>query len=132
VDDDPLKSGVVVGGVSVLGSTRNLLELIKKYEVGIVLFAISKITPRERRRIIDLCAKAGVRVVMFPNILAEFQSQLAFRSDGSGQYPAESAEVRQILDELSQLLDQGNIEDVRIRIAELRSRYAGVAKGGNL
>ena len=132
VDDDPLKSGVVVGGVSVLGSTQNLLALIKKHEVGLVLFAISKITPRERRRIIDLCAKAGVRVVMFPNILAEFHSQLAFQGDGSVQYASDSAEVRQILDELSQLLDQGNIEDVRIRIAELRSRYAVVVKGGNL
>ncbi len=69
VDDNPRKIGMVVSGVNILGDSKNIPALVKKYDIGIVVFAITQIEAQERERIVDLCHQLDVKLVLFPDLM---------------------------------------------------------------
>ncbi len=71
VDDDPRKQGLYFDGYCVLGSTRDIRSLAKKYNIGLAIFTIWNIEDEERQRILADCQAAQIRLVMFPDVLAE-------------------------------------------------------------
>ena len=77
VDDDPAKRGMRVNHCWVLGSSGELSELIRKHDIGVVLFAITNISQAARNRVVRLCQHAGVRLINLSDILAAIQTQLA-------------------------------------------------------
>ncbi len=74
VDDDPRKVGMAVDRSPILGTSENLPDLIRKYDVGVVAFAINKIDQADRERIIELCAQTHARLILFPNVIMNMQS----------------------------------------------------------
>lgn len=68
VDDDHEKIGRKISGVRVAGSTDKIPEICKNFNVEVILFAITFITPAQRRRILDICAKTNLEVRIIPNI----------------------------------------------------------------
>ena len=77
VDDDPAKRGMRVNRSWVLGSSSELPDLIRKYDVGLVLFAITNISPEARERMVRLCQHSGVRLIYLSDLLGAIQTQLA-------------------------------------------------------
>lgn len=77
VDDDPAKRGMRVNHCWVLGSSSELPDLIRKHDIGVVLFAIANISQAARNRMVRLCQHAGVRLINLSDILAAIQTQLA-------------------------------------------------------
>ncbi|RJP52188.1 MAG: hypothetical protein C4586_03330 [Anaerolineaceae bacterium] len=77
VDDDPAKRGMRVNHCWVLGSSSELPDLIRKHDIGVVLFAIANISQATRNRMVKLCQQAGVRMINLSDILAAIQNQLA-------------------------------------------------------
>ncbi len=69
VDDDPKKIGQRIEGLEVIGHTEDIPELIKKYDIGMVLFAIADINPEDTERIVSLCNLPEVRVIMIPDVM---------------------------------------------------------------
>jgi lipopolysaccharide/colanic/teichoic acid biosynthesis glycosyltransferase len=69
VDDDPRKIGMVVGGVKILNTTEHISELIKKLDIGVVVFAITRIEVEERQRILLACQDSHVKLVLFPDLM---------------------------------------------------------------
>jgi len=69
VDDDPKKIGSKIDGLMVLGPISSAENLIKKYDVGIVLFAIEDISVSVSENIIELCQKKNARVIMLRDIM---------------------------------------------------------------
>jgi len=69
VDDDPKKIGSKIDGVMVLGPISSAENLIRKYDVGIVLFAIEDISISVSENIIDLCQKKNTRIIMLRDIM---------------------------------------------------------------
>ena len=69
VDDDLYKRGVRIRGINVLGSRGNIPEVVRRYDVGIILFAIHNIPPAEREDLLAICHDSGARVVLLPNFL---------------------------------------------------------------
>jgi FlaA1/EpsC-like NDP-sugar epimerase len=69
VDDDPFKWGMLVRGARVLGAGKALPELAKTHRVDEVIIAIPSASGAELRRIVEHCAKAGVRYKILPSIL---------------------------------------------------------------
>ena len=62
VDDDPSKRGMIIQGLSVLGTHRELGELIRKHHVEEVFFADPSCAPEVFAEVADACRAAGVRV----------------------------------------------------------------------
>ncbi|MDH4067094.1 MAG: polysaccharide biosynthesis protein, partial [Acidobacteriota bacterium] len=68
VDDDPHKEGLKLHGVSVLGTTREISELVRDLEVEEVLLAIPSATGRQVRRVIDNCREGRVAFKTMPSV----------------------------------------------------------------
>ena len=69
VDDDYRKVGQRINGLPVLGTIQDLPEIVKKKSIGLVMFAINKISPSERDRILEQVDNLPVRVLMIPEML---------------------------------------------------------------
>jgi lipopolysaccharide/colanic/teichoic acid biosynthesis glycosyltransferase len=76
VDDDPHKHNMRIDGISVLGSTRDLPELVKRNNIGVILYAITKINPSEQERVLSLCRSLPVRLVIIPDLIRILQDHL--------------------------------------------------------
>lgn len=76
VDDDTRKQGMQIDGLRVLGTSGDLHEIVKRYNVWSILFAIVNISAEERQSLIDLCTIPGVRLMFINEIMDGLQSQL--------------------------------------------------------
>jgi len=76
VDDDPRKQNLTVDGCQVLGLTRDIPGLVEKKDIGLILFAISKVQPAEQARILSLCRQTPARLVIIPDLLQILQNYL--------------------------------------------------------
>lgn len=123
VDDDPDKTGLMMDGSPVLGMTVDLPALIAKHDIGLVIFAISNISPEQRRRILSICQRTAVQVVMFPDVMNLVRSSLQPEAGKPAEW-IERRDVSHILDELDGLLEKGNLNDARARLVELQKQYA--------
>ena len=68
VDDDREKIGREIMGVRVEGSTSEIPEICEKFGVEVILFSIVSISSKNRRRILDICAKTNLEVRIIPNV----------------------------------------------------------------
>ena len=66
VDDDPLKRGTVIQGVKVLGTTRDLPQILAEYSVDQVVITMAVAAPTSIRQIISACETAGVATKIIP------------------------------------------------------------------
>jgi len=78
VDDDPLKQGMVIHGVKVLGTTRDLPKLARELGVDHVLLTIAEADPLHIRRILELCARHRLEVRSVPGLYEVLQGKVAF------------------------------------------------------
>ena len=68
--DHPI--GQAVGyraGFPVLGTTANIPSVVEKQRIGLILYAISKISRAERKRIINLCQRTSARLIAIPDLM---------------------------------------------------------------
>jgi lipopolysaccharide/colanic/teichoic acid biosynthesis glycosyltransferase len=77
VDDDHRKQGQTIDSFHVLGQSRDIPQLVQSHDIGLIMFAITKLLPEERKRILDLCRQTSAHVVIIPDLLDYFQKQLA-------------------------------------------------------
>ncbi len=68
VDDDPEKLGKKIGGVTVVGNTDDIPDVCKNENIETILFAISAISPDNKRRILNICSKTNIEVKIIPNV----------------------------------------------------------------
>jgi lipopolysaccharide/colanic/teichoic acid biosynthesis glycosyltransferase len=76
VDDDPYKQNMRIDGYSVLGTTRDLPALVERNNIGVILYAITQISPSEQERILALCRSLPVRLVIIPDLIKVLQDHL--------------------------------------------------------
>ena len=70
VDDDYHKQQFQIAGLPVLGTTQDIQALVKAQDIGLILYAISKISLSQRARILNLCEQSGARVIAVPDMMA--------------------------------------------------------------
>ncbi|MDB7501606.1 nucleoside-diphosphate sugar epimerase/dehydratase [Enterococcus faecium] len=68
VDDDPNKRNTYLSGKKVLGSLKDIPELIEKYDIQMVTIAIPSLSRKKLRRIFELVESAHVKVNMMPSM----------------------------------------------------------------
>ena len=68
VDDNPRKNGMTIHGIRVLGNRKDIPALVKKKKVDEIIIAIPTAPGAEKRKIIDICQRAGVKYKTLPPI----------------------------------------------------------------
>ncbi len=68
VDDDPVKHGMRLHGVPVLGDTTNLQRIISRFGIKLLVIAIPSATREEMQRIINICVEAKVEFKIVPSL----------------------------------------------------------------
>ena len=68
VDDDIRKVGTSIGGLSVLGSTKDLARIAERYDVKRALITIANASGQQLRRITELCRDAQIVTRIIPGI----------------------------------------------------------------
>lgn len=69
VDDDHRKRGSQIMGLNVIGSTKDIPELVNKYGIGLIFFAISDCPEPRLQDLIAICESTGARTVIVPDLV---------------------------------------------------------------
>jgi FlaA1/EpsC-like NDP-sugar epimerase len=67
LDDDKNKHGLVLNGVRVLGEIDELPQWVERLGVGRAIIAMPRATHQQRKRVIDLCNQANIKVLTVPS-----------------------------------------------------------------
>jgi lipopolysaccharide/colanic/teichoic acid biosynthesis glycosyltransferase len=85
VDDDPSKQGMRYDGVPVLGTTADIPALVKRADIGLVVYAINKISVDDRQRILADCRRADARLVILSDVLHSLETHFT-PANGNGHH----------------------------------------------
>ena len=66
VDDDREKQGLVIHGIEVVGTTKDLPELVSRHHIDHVILAIARASRSQIRRIVEECERIPIRVRTIP------------------------------------------------------------------
>ena len=66
VDDDPDKQGRILHDVEVVGTTKEIPRLARKYDVACIIFAIPSINAQARQTILSTCMSTGCQLKVLP------------------------------------------------------------------
>ncbi len=111
VDDDPTKIGSQMDGLRVIGRTDEIPHIIRKFDIGLILFAITEIQPSESERILDMCKSSSTRVIMVPDIMDSLRAH----------FPRTEAERDGLVDKMVQNSTQDRLTGVMNRQTFLHS-----------
>jgi FlaA1/EpsC-like NDP-sugar epimerase len=75
-DDDPAKQGVRYDGIPVLGTIADIPELVRQHDIGVIFYAISKISEPDSLRILSTCKRTNLHVVMLSDVLRTLHSRM--------------------------------------------------------
>ena len=130
VDDDSKKIGLRFDGYKVLGSTEDIPQLVARWNVGVVLFAIGNIPMEKRIGILTRCHQTTARIVLMPDLLeiisgclftTDLLNEQVVSVDWDGEVPI--PEVVKWLTELEALAQPEN-ERLLARLRQVRNALA--------
>ena len=85
VDDDPRKVRTRMDGCEIIGTTKDIPGIVEKYDVGLLMYAISSSTPEDQQRILSICQSTPARIVQVPGILHIMRAQFLSEGDERDQ-----------------------------------------------
>ncbi len=85
VDDDPSKQGMHYDGIPVLGTTADIPALVKREDIGLVVYAINKVLAVDRERILAVCRQAETRLVILSDVLRSIETHF-IPQNGNGHH----------------------------------------------
>lgn len=127
IDDDPRKQGLRVDGYRVLGTTQDIPEIVRKYDVGIIYFTISNISKEDRTRILKICQSTETILVILPDMMETFRHhfRVANTTHKNGiEFSVDLEDYQLQLAELDRLAESGDLETLRSKLASLRASNA--------
>ncbi len=68
IDDDPAKQGVSIHDISVIGTVEQLPRICEKEKIDEIAIAIPSATPKELRRVVQICQGTKIRFRTVPSI----------------------------------------------------------------
>jgi hypothetical protein len=76
VDDDPSKYRMRIDGQTVIGRIRDIPDLVRDQNIGVVLYAISKVSSERQEQILKVCRALPIRLVIIPDLIRIVQEYL--------------------------------------------------------
>ncbi|HZT59157.1 MAG TPA: nucleoside-diphosphate sugar epimerase/dehydratase [Pyrinomonadaceae bacterium] len=68
VDDDRYKTGLILQGVRVLGTTADLPRLVRELEIDHVILTVARASRRDIRRIVSACEQIPIKIRVIPDL----------------------------------------------------------------
>jgi len=68
IDDDPVKQGISIHGIPVLGTVDRLCAVCKERNIEEIAIAMPSATAKQHRRVVEVCKGAKVRFSIVPSI----------------------------------------------------------------
>ena len=68
VDDSQYKRGKRISGVKVVGNRYDIPDLVKEYEIDVIIIAIPTLETEEKKEIINICKKTTCKLQIIPGI----------------------------------------------------------------
>ena len=116
LDDDPAKRGRLLRNVSVLGPIGDLPAWCEKYGVRKVIIALPSANHVVRRRVAELCARAGVEALTVPSYEDLINGRLALTT-------IRSVELDDLLGRDPVVLDSAGLGEAIVRVIRNRAQY---------
>jgi FlaA1/EpsC-like NDP-sugar epimerase len=129
VDDDPRKVGMVYSGFHVLGTTEDLPALVTENDIGVIIYAITKIDPVEHERIMKVVKQIPVKLVMLPDVMNIIRDSLhnrpADESDApvNGQTASPKNELEEWFEKVNDCLKQQDVAAASAALQEMQNQY---------
>jgi len=79
IDDDPLKQNLYLQGIRVLGNTKELSEIIKRYKVDSILISVLTADRKFHRKILNIAREAGVKDVKVISTINDISDSVKVR-----------------------------------------------------
>ena len=68
IDDNPVKLNKRLCGVPIVGDRHSIPEMVERYKIHKIVFAIPSCPAKHRKEILDICTTTGCEVQMLPGI----------------------------------------------------------------
>ena len=68
IDDNPNKKGRMLEGIPIVGNRYDIVDMIKKYNINRIIYAIPACTGKNRKDILNLCKDTGCRMQTVPGV----------------------------------------------------------------
>ena len=68
IDDNPTKYGRILEGITIVGDRYQIPEMVKKYRVSRIIYAIPAASPEDRKAILNICKDTGCRLQTVPGV----------------------------------------------------------------
>ena len=68
IDDNPEKIGRILEGIPIVGNRYDIVDMVKKYDVNRIIYAIPATTGQNRKDILNLCKETGCRMQTVPSV----------------------------------------------------------------
>jgi len=79
IDDDPMKQNLYLQGIRVLGNTKELSEIIKRYKVDSILISVLTADRKFHRKILNIAREAGVKDVKVISTINDISDSVKVR-----------------------------------------------------
>jgi lipopolysaccharide/colanic/teichoic acid biosynthesis glycosyltransferase len=133
VDDNPRKIGMVFSGITIKGTSKNIPQLVRKLDIGVVVFAINQIEVQERARILNLCKGLDVKLVILPDFMATLRTSMKpeegvilegveYRHVDDGLNRVQKNEVNSWMKEMEALLSAHDVDGAQALLLNIRSK----------
>lgn len=76
VDDNVLKQGRDLEGIRIEGGREKIEELVKKYDINRIIFAITNISSHDRSEILNICKDTGCKLQIVPSLYEFYGNSL--------------------------------------------------------
>ncbi len=81
VDDNPIKKGVLIHGIKVLGKISDIAELVEHYQIRQLIIALPSVSRRKIKEAVELGKKSGVKKIKIaPPLYETIQGQVSFKN----------------------------------------------------
>jgi FlaA1/EpsC-like NDP-sugar epimerase len=68
IDDNPLKQGLIINGVEVVGKTAQIPQKVRELNIDQIIITIAQASRRDMKRILEICKHASVKVKTIPSL----------------------------------------------------------------
>lgn len=68
IDDNPTKRNRILHGIPIVGGRDEIIEMSEKYDIGLIIFAIPTSSNKDKKEILEICAKTNCQVQILPGV----------------------------------------------------------------
>lgn len=68
IDDNPSKKNKYIQGVKIVGGREKIVEMVKKYDINMIVIAMPSVKRKEVTSILDICKCTGCELKILPNV----------------------------------------------------------------